>query len=147
VKLNLKMINMKTASKFIENYHRHHKPTQGWKFGIGVIADDTLVGVAVVGRPVARMLDDGDTLEVTRLCTNGTPHVASMLYGAAWRAGKALGCTRMITYILKEETGTSLKAAGWVRVDLAGGGTWNRPNRGRIDKHPIEQKVLWEKVK
>jgi hypothetical protein len=103
-----------------------------------------IVGVVIVGRPVARMLDDGKTLEVTRCCTDGTHNACSMLYSAARRAAKALGYKRIITYILATETGGSLKAAGWRLVGPAGGGSWNRTGRPRKDKAPIIGKVMWE---
>lgn len=98
----------------------------------------------IVGRPVARHLQDGRTLEVTRCCTDGTRNACSMLYGAAWRATKAMGYTKLITYTLTSESGSSLKAAGWKVIGEAGGGTWNRPNRFRVDKHPTQLKLLWE---
>ena len=91
------------------------------------------------------MLDDGWTLEVTRVCTvNGFQNAASMLYGAAWRASKAMGYKRLISYTLQSEKGTSLVAAGYKEIGITGGGTWNRKDRVRIDKHPIEQKKLFE---
>ena len=111
---------------------------------MGIDSDGELVGVATVGRPVARMLDDGMTVEVTRCCTNGTPHVASKLYAACWRAARAMGYRRLITYTLKEEKGTSLVAAGWKALYETKADTWNRPSRPRQDKHPLGQKVLWE---
>jgi hypothetical protein len=83
------------------------------KFCLGIAAGPQLVGVATVGRPVARQYDDGYTLEVNRTCTDGTPNANSMLYGAAWRAAKALGYRRLITYTQDGESGTSLRAAGW----------------------------------
>ena len=83
------------------------------KFCLGVDSDGQLVGVATIGRPVSRGYDDGYTLEVNRTCTDGTPHVNSMLYGAAWRAAKALGYRRLITYTQAGESGSSLRAAGW----------------------------------
>ena len=106
--LELQPITYKEACEFITRHHRHHLPPQGWKFGIAVNDGEKVVGVITVGRPVARHLDNGYTLEVTRNCTDGTKNAASMLYGAAWRAAKALGYKRMITYILIEEEGTSL---------------------------------------
>jgi hypothetical protein len=111
------------------------------------VADETgLVGVVTIGRPVARMLDNGTTLEVTRCCTDGTPHAASMLYGAAWRAVKALGYRRLITYTLKSETGVSLRAAGYRALyetrDRPDG--WDTPSRPREIKAPTEAKTLWE---
>lgn len=105
-------------------------------------------GVAIVGRPVARLLDNGWTLEVNRVCTDGARNACSMLYGAAWRAAKALGFRRLITYTLPEEGGASLRASGWYCVGERGGGTWDRPNnsRPRVDKHPTQVKLLWEAV-
>lgn len=144
--LELQPIEYDEACEFIRLHHSHHLPPQGWKFGIAVNDGAKVVGVVTVGRPVARMLDDGWTLEVTRCCTDGVPNAASMLYGAARRAVFALGYKRLITYTLKREAGTSLLAAGWKVIGMAGGGTWNRPASGRprIDTHPIGQKVLWE---
>jgi len=143
--LVLQPINLREAYEYIEVHHRHHKPPQGAKFAIAVNDGDEVVGVATVGRPVARRLDDGWTLEVTRVCTNGVKNVASMLYGAAWRTARAMGYKRLITYILESEKGTSLRAAGYKDVGLTGGGTWNRKARPRFDKHPITQKKLFEK--
>lgn len=92
------------------------------------------------------MLDDGLTAEVTRCCTVGTKNVPSMLYGAAWRAARAMGYQRLVTYTLKVEGGTSLRAAGWKLVGERGGGTWNRKPRPRLDQHPTERKLCWEKA-
>ena len=142
--LMLQPVTYSEACRFIELYHRHHLPPQGWKFGIAVNDGEKVVGVVAVGRPVSRHLDDGWTLELTRCCTDGTKDVASMLYGAARRATFALGYRRLITYILKWEPGTSLKAAGWKCLGTAGGGSWNVPSRPRVDKAPTEQKTLWE---
>lgn len=132
------------ACQFIALHHRHHLPPQGWKYGIAVNDGEKVVGVVTVGRPVSRHLDNGWCLEVTRLCTDGTPHVASMLYAAAWRAAKALGYKRLITYVLASETGTSVKAAGWKVIGEAGGGSWNVPSRPRVQTAPTEKKTLWE---
>ena len=142
--LSLQPITYKEACRFIKDTHRHHLPPQGWKFGIAVNDGEKVVGVITVGRPVARMLDDGWTLEVTRCATDGTRNAPSMLYGAAKRAAFALGYKRIITYTLQSEPGTSLVAANWKCLGAAGGGTWNRENRPRVDTHPIEQKTLWE---
>lgn len=144
--LTLQPITYAEACEFITRWHRHHLPPQGHKFSIAVNDGDKVVGVVTVGRPVARHYDNGWTLEVTRCCTDGTPHVASMLYGAAWRAAKALGYKRLITYTLASETGTSVKAAGWRVLGEAGGGSWNVPSRPRVDKAPTELKTLWEAV-
>jgi len=143
-KLILQPITLAEANEFIRQHHRHHGKVQGHRFSIAVGKDGIVVGVVVVGNPVARQLNDGWTAEVTRLCTDDTKHVASKLYAAAWRACRAMGYKRLITYTLKSEPGTSLVAAGWKYIGLAGGGTWNRKGRPRVDKHPIGQKKLWE---
>lgn len=145
-KLQLQPISFAEACAFISMHHRHHRPPQGHKFSIGLSNGEKIVGVITVGRPVARMLDNGWTLEVTRCCTDGTPHACSKLYATAWRATRAMGYKRLITYILKSESGISLRASGYQLVGEAGGGTWNRPNRYREDKAPIEPKLLWEKT-
>lgn len=142
--LQLQPITYPEACAFIRLHHRHHQPPHKWKFGLAVNDGENVVGVAVVDRPVARMLDNGYTLEVTRLCTDGTPHVASKLYAASWRAVRALGYRRLITYTLLEEPGTSLKAAGWKSLYETAGGSWDRPSRPRVDNHPLGQKTLWE---
>ena len=123
--LTLTPINLKTANAFVQQYHRHHKPTRGHKFSIGVSDNGALVGVAICGRPVARRLDDGYTLEVNRLCTDGTPNACSILYAAAYRAARAMGYSKVITYILDTENGASLKAAGYTCEGRAGGLEWN----------------------
>jgi len=142
--LELQPITLREASAFIKRHHRHHRPPQGAKFSIGVSDGERVVGVVVVGRPVSRHLDNGWTAEVTRCCTDGTKHAASKLYAAAWRAARAMGYKKLITYTLASENGTSVKAAGWRIVGEAGGGSWSRTDRPRIDTHPIGQKMLWE---
>ena len=144
--LSLQPISYPEACEFIRRHHRHHLPPQGWKFGIAVNDGNAVVGVITVGRPVARHLDNGLTLEITRCCTDGTRNAASMLYGAARRATFALGYVRLITYTLSSEPGTSLMASGYREVGVAGGGSWNRRQRLRVDTHPIEQKTLWEVI-
>ena len=137
-------IKQKDAKSFVAKHHRHHKPPLGSIFQIACSVGGEIVGVIIVGRPVARLLDDGWTVEVTRCCTNGHRNACSKLYSAAWRAARALGYKRLITYILQNEKGTSLKAAGWKCVGKAGGGTWNRENRPRTDNHSIKGKLLFE---
>lgn len=97
--LELIPMTLREANAFVEQYHRHHKPVVGHKFSIGISDGEKVVGVAIVGRPVGRFLDDGWTLEVTRLCTDGTHNACSMLYAAAWRAARAMGYRRVVTYI------------------------------------------------
>ena len=144
--LRLKPITFRAACEFIAKNHRHHRPPQGHKFSIAAMEGEVIVGVACVGRPVSRHLDDGWTAEVTRLCTDGSKNVCSLLYAASWRASRAMGYTRLITYILSSESGGSLKAAGWRMVGEAGGGSWNRPKTGRDreDKAPTEKKTLFD---
>jgi hypothetical protein len=133
------------ANAFIRRHHRHHKPARGCKFVLAVADGDRVVGVAIAGRPNARELQDGYTLDVTRTCTDGTRNACSMLYAAAWRAARTLGYLRMGTYTLPEEGGASLRAAGWRLVnEAAGGGTWSRDGRPRVDKHPTQTKLRWE---
>jgi hypothetical protein len=134
------------AFAFIQQYHRHHRKPVGSLFQIALSDGKKIVGVVVVGRPSARRLQDGYTVEVTRLCTDGTPNACSMLYSASWRAAKAMGYRRLITYILNTEPGTSLKAAGWSLVGERGGGSWGRSERPRVDKHPTQKKLLFEKT-
>lgn len=125
--LRLTPVSFRQCCAFVQQHHRHNKPPRGWKFGVGVINDTgELVGVGMAGRPVARALDDGSTLEVNRTCVAGTVKNAnSMLYGALWRAAKALGYQRLITYTQGSESGSSLKAVGWTRAkDLAARGSW-----------------------
>jgi CBS domain-containing protein len=139
-------ITLAEANAFVSEHHRHHRPVPGAKFCIGVESADTVVGVAIVGRPVSRMLDDGWTLEVNRTCTDGTKNANSALYGACRRAAFALGYRRLITYTLATESGASLNAAGWKCVGTAGGGAWSRPSRPRVDLHPTQTKIRWEAI-
>lgn len=135
------------AAVFVLEHHRHHRPPVGHKFSIGAANDaGQVVGVAMVGRPVARALDDGWTLEVNRVATDGTPNASSLLYGAARRAAWALGYKRLVTYTLPEEGGASLRAAGYRLIGEAGGGSWDTPGAGwpRVDLHPTQVKWRWE---
>jgi hypothetical protein len=144
LKLSLTPIGFKEACEFIVGHHRHHTPPRGYKFAIGVMDESQqLRGVVTVGRPVSRHLDNGWTAEVTRCCTDGSKNACSMLYAAAWRASRAMGYRRLITYVLKEEPGTSLKASGWESLYTTEGKSWNVPSRPRVDKHPLGQKTLW----
>ncbi len=147
-------INLDEANAYVAKYHRHHRPVVGYKFAIAVSRiqhfsgqdDSRVCGVCIVGRPVSRHLDNGFSLEVNRLCTDGTKNACSMLYGAAWRAAKALGYRKLVTYTLPEEGGASLRAAGWKLIGERGGGNWNVKSRPRIDtaEHLAGQKLLWE---
>lgn len=146
--LEIVPITLEEANEFIARNHRHHRPVIGHKFSIGCQEgtgdNEHICGVAIVGRPVSRHLDNGWTLEVTRCCTDGTRNACSALYGAAWRAAKALGYKKLITYTLNTESGSSLKGAGWKCIGERGGGSWSRRIRPRVDTHPLQKKLLWE---
>ena len=144
--MNIVPISVREAKVFVARHHRHHKPPHGGLFAIAVAIEgaEEPCGVAIVGRPVARMLQDGFTAEVTRLCTDGTRNACSKLYSAAWRAARAMGYRRMVTYTLPEEGGSSLRAAGFKLVGVAGGGSWSREDRPRVDAHPLQQKLRWD---
>lgn len=138
-------LTLREARAFVARFHRHHPAPQGGLFAIGLATvDDGVIGVVIVGRPVARRLADGWTAEVTRLCTRGEKNACSMLYATAWRAARAMGYRRLVTYTLPSEGGASLRAAGWRLVGEAGGGTWSRSGRPRVDTHPTQRKLRWE---
>ena len=143
--LGLVPCTISDALAFIGQHHRHHAPSPSGLWAVAAAEGDEIVGVALVGRPVARMSQDGWTAEVIRLCVlEGHPNACSMLYAACWRAARALGWRRLITYTLPEEGGASLRAAGWRCLGEAGGGSWSRTNRPRVDRHPTQTKWKWE---
>lgn len=143
--LCLTPITLREANAFVDRHHRHHKAVTGHKFSIGCSQDGQLVGVAIMGRPVSRYLDDGLTLEVNRLCTTGEKNACSMLYAAAARAAKAMGYHKIITYTLDTEPGTSLRAAGWMCAGPAGGVRWTGSRRPAADRCPPQKKLRYEK--
>ena len=145
-KLTIQPVTLREAKEFVRVHHRHHRPPVGALFAVGVGMDGTVRGVAIVGRPVARGLQDGWTAEVTRLATDGTPNACSCLYGAAWRAARALGYRKLVTYTLASEAGGSLRGAGWQCVGECGGGSWHRKSRPRGDLHPLQLKLRWERA-
>ena len=126
-------------------HHRHHKPVAGHKFSIGCAENGRLCAVAIVGRPVSRYLDDGFTLEVNRLCSDGTKNACSILYAAAARAARAMGYRKIITYTLDTESGASLRAAGWTNAGLAGGKAWTGSRRPAQPLYPAQMKYRYEK--
>lgn len=152
-------VSLKEAQAFIEKHHRHHKAPAGYKFAIGCQVGGVLVGVSVVGRPISRHMDDGRTLEVTRLCTDGTKNACSFLYSRSAKIAKDMGYAKIITYILETESGTSLKASNWhLETADAGGGNWSCPSRprtleitqmslieGKEVKYPTCKKQRWAK--
>ena len=143
-KVEIVPITLREANALVSEYHRHHGPTTGHKFSIGLSDGEKIIGVVIAGRPVSRHLDDGLTLEVNRLCTDGTRNACSMLYAAAWRAAKAMGYKRMVTYILESENGASLRASGWKCVGQAGGLRWTGKRRPKADLYPAEMKQRYE---
>ena len=143
--LDIVPISLAEANAFVERYHRHHKAVVGHKFSIGATDGEKIVGVAIVGRPVSRYLDDGLTLEVNRCCTDGTKNACSILYGACWRAARAMGYKKIITYILQSENGTSLKASGYKCIGQAGGLRWTGKRRPEVDLYPAQMKLRFEK--
>lgn len=145
MKLQLQPITRDEAIRFIEQHHRHSLPPQGWAFGVAVNDGHQVVGVATCGRPVARGNQDGYTLEVTRVCTDGARNACSMLYGACWRAARALGYRRLITYTLQSEPGASLRASGFRVVGRVTARSWGCPSRPRVE-HPKQPKLRWERA-
>ena len=146
----LRIVPMKhaDANDYVRRLHRHNRPTLGAILCAGVECDGQLVGVAIAGRPVARRLDDGRTLEVLRVCTDGTRNACSMLYGAIRRAAKALGYESVVTYTLPDEGGASLRAAGYVCEGEAGGsgamwGTREGRAQDRIGDDMLGGKLRW----
>ncbi len=145
--LRLHPVTLTRARAFVNEHHRHHRAPPGGLFAIGAVEEgqSDLQAVAIVGRPIARLLDDGLTAEVTRLCSReAVPNACSMLYAACWRAARAMGYRRLVTYILTTEPGITLRAAGWRCIGEAGGGRWSRASRPRADNHPTQKKLRWE---
>lgn len=140
------------AKRFVADHHRHCPPPAGWRFGTGLRNGpgiDSLIGVVIVGRPVARALDQKRVVEVNRLCIRDDIsrdlvwNACSMGYAWASKQARKRGFQRIVTYTLESEDGTSLRAAGWVPEAKTRGGTWNCPSRPREDKTSTEPKVRW----
>ena len=146
-RLKIVPLELRELNELIKKWHRHHKEVQGHRFSIGVVDESgELVGGCSVGRPVARMTNSKEVLEVTRLVTNGTPNACSILYAAACRVGKELGYKRIQTFILETENGVSLKACGWTKDDwMSGGGSWTREDRPRREDQPQSPKGRWSR--
>ena len=142
----IRPLTLGQANEMIEQLHRHHKKVVGHRFSLGCYLGDKLVGAVVVGRPVAREVPQYEVAEVTRLVTDGTKNVCSFLYSAAARVAKEMGFRAIQTYILVDEPGTSLRAAGWIKVGDTAGGSWNHGRRkGRREDQPMVPKQRWEK--
>ncbi|WP_416968324.1 XF1762 family protein [Streptomyces sp. 4F14] len=140
-------LTFREACDVVDLLHRHHRRPQGHRFSIGVQRPDgTLCGVAIVGRPVNRVLDDRFTIEVTRVATDGTPNACSALYGAAWGAASRMGFRRAVTYTQDGESGASLRAVGWKPVAVLRARTgWDTPSRRRTERGTDRVgRILWE---
>jgi hypothetical protein len=144
-KLTVVPVSLRTAGDFIDRHHRHHRRLTIHKYAVGVALNNQLVGVAIVARPANTVLDDGQTLEVARTCTDGTQNANSMLYGAAWRVAKSMGYPRMVTYTQQGESGASLRAAGWrVIANRSPTHGWDTKKRQRNDYHAVFiARTLW----
>lgn len=146
--LRLVPMTLKLANQYVAVFHRHHKPVQGHRFSLGAAKGDNIVGVVIVGRPVARGCDPYAVAEVSRLCTEGGKNVCSFLYAAAARVCKEMGFARIQTYILESEPGISLRAAGWTLDGHTAGGDWNHSaayaGKRRTDQ-PMVPKQRWIK--
>lgn len=140
--LTVKPISLKNANKYVAENHRHHDAVQGHKFSLSVWDDDRLCGVAIVGHPQSRMIDNENVLEVLRLCTDGTYNACSILYGRCAKVGKDMGYKKIITYILESELGTSLKASGWKCEETqCGGFQWG--GQREVERHRYEQMTMF----
>jgi hypothetical protein len=138
-------LHLREANEFVAEHHRHNLPTVGCKFAIGAFHDGKLVGVAIAGRPVARRLDDGKTLEVLRVCTDSTPHACSFLYARIARIARLMGYGRVITCTLEEESGASLRAVGAKVVGQVEPQEWSVPSRPRASQEVYgKAKLKWE---
>ncbi len=137
-------VELKAANAYVTEHHRHHGAVRGHRFSLACYEDGRLCGVAIVGRPRSRRIDQYMTVEILRLCTDGTKNACSKLYGACRRAAKTLGYERLITYILADESGKSLLASGFSYCYTNKGGSWNQPGRPRSDKAPVCPKRLYE---
>ena len=154
--LTIRPITLREANAYVAQHHRHNQPTNGHKWSVACYDGDRLCGVAIAGQPIARKLDDGLTVEIRRVCTDGTHNACSILYGACARVAKAMGYKRVITYTLQSESGASLRASGFKDCGPAGGVSWNMPSRpreivqetlfGTERKYPEEMKRRWERL-
>lgn len=134
------------ANAYVARHHRHSKPVRGQKFSVAVVDGDQLRGVAIAGRPTARMLQDGFTVEILRVCTDGARNACSKLYAACCRCAAGMGYRLAVTYTLASESGSSLRAAGFRPVAEVEDGQWSRPSRPRAERDLVGDKVRWERT-
>jgi len=137
-------MTLRAAREYVNANHRHHRAPQGGLFAVAAEHEGVIVGCAIVGKPVARMLNDGRTVEITRLCVDGTRNACSFLYRVCVRVATAMGYRRVLTYTLATEEGASLRGAGFQVTRTTKAQSWSRPSRERTDKHPTQEKLRWE---
>jgi len=138
-------ITLTDANAFVKKHHRHSIPTRGHKFSVGCELEGVLVGVAICGRPIARLADTGRTLEILRVATDGTKHANSFLYGLVKRIARQFGFDKIITYTLESESGSSLRAVGAKPESKVRAAEWSRPSRGRQSQKVYkENKIRWK---
>lgn len=143
-RLTVEPMTLRAARQYVDANHRHHRAPQGGLFAVGARLGADIVGCAIVGKPVARMLNDGHTVEITRLCTDGTRNACSFLYRVCVRVAHSMGYRRVLTYTLATEDGASLRGAGFKHTGTTKAQGWSRPSRQRSDTHPTQQKLRWE---
>lgn len=142
-KLAVRPMTLRAARTHVKAFHRHAPNIQGGLFAVGCSLNGRTVGVAIVGMPVSRMLHDGYTVEIRRVCTDGTPNACSFLYRVCVRVAMGMGYRRVLTYTLERESGSSLRGAGFACVHRTRAESWNRPSRSRSSQ-PLERKLRWE---
>tara|TARA_R110002050_G_C8562346_1_gene481789 strand:- start:54 stop:515 length:462 start_codon:yes stop_codon:yes gene_type:complete len=141
-------ITLRESNEYIKNFHRHNKPVQGCKFCIACVYENKIVGVCVIGRPISRFKDDGFTAEVTRTCVfdHAPKGVNSFLYARAWKAWRAMGGKKIITYTLQSESGSSLRGAGWKilhEVEINNNQGWTSRENRVLQKVSTQPKFCW----
>jgi len=146
VNLRLRPIGLDEANAFVARHHRHSKPTQGHKFSVGVMSSSGLCGVGIAGRPIARQLDDGFTIEILRVCTDGTRNACTKLYAACCRAAGGMGYIVAVTYTLATESGSSLRASGFREVAAVKDEQWSRESRPRLERDLVGGRIRWERL-
>lgn len=143
VALELVPMTIKEAKMFVREIHRHNRVLVGALAVIAAAENGRIIGVAVVGRPKAKALQDGWTAEITRVANIPHPNATSFLFNGATRLARSLGYRRCFTYTLKEESGAAMRALGWKVLYDVRGRSWNTPSRPRIDKHTIGDRQMW----
>lgn len=143
--LDIQPITFAEATAFVKRFEPRMAPPQGMKFAVAVNDGEKVVGIAIAGRPVARHLDDGYRLEVTRCVTDGSKGAKRLLYSATWKVANAMGYRSVIVYVTRSEKTGGLTGAGFKTIGESKGGSWNREGRPRVDKHPLQPKLRFER--